>query len=52
MAFGLEAVDDHLQAYFPDAEQFILQEQKTEGAWAHRRACGDADRDGGPTLCW
>ena len=31
MPFGLEAIDDHLQAYFPDAEQFILQEQKLKG---------------------
>ena len=31
MAFGLEAIDDHLQAYFPDAEQFILQERQTKG---------------------
>ena len=31
MPFGLEAIDDHLQAYFPDAEQFILQERQIKG---------------------
>ena len=31
MAFGLEAVDNHLQAYFPGDEQFILQERNIKG---------------------
>lgn len=27
MPFGLEAVDDHLQAFFPGADQFVLHEE-------------------------
>ncbi len=35
MAFGLEAVDDHLQAYFAGAEMFVLREERRGGSAVH-----------------